>query len=161
MAENFKRSWEDRETAVWGWCKCGNISKVAEDTGIPRRTLRDWQKSEWWPELEARVREEIRRTQLGKLTHLQEMVLEVIAERLEMGDEVVSRNGGLIRKKCSGRDAVVMFGILNDKANVLEGRPTSISSSVGGNVRKRIEDAGKALQEIGAETREAEEATKH
>ena len=66
-----------------------------------------------------------------------------------------------MRKKCSGRDATVMYGILDDHANVLEGRPTSISSSVGGNVRKRIEDAGKALQEIGAENREAEEATKH
>ena len=161
MTEGLKRSWEERETAVWGWCKCGNLTKVAEDTNIPRRTLRDWQKSEWWPELEARVREEIRRSDLGKLTHLKELTLEVIADRLEFGDEVVSRNGGLMRKKCSGRDATVMYGILDDHANVLEGRPTSISSSVGGNVRKRIEDAGKALQEIGAENREAEEATKH
>lgn len=160
MAES-QRPWEDREKAVWAWCMCGSLSKVAEDTRIPRRTLRGWQKSEWWPGLEASVRQEIRNTHLGKLTELKEKALEVILERLEHGDEVVSRNGGLIRKKCSGRDATVMFGILDDHANVLEGRPTSISANVGKSVRKQIDEAAKVLQDIGEEQRQSEEATKH
>ena len=46
MSES-QRPWEDREKAVWAWCMCGSLSKVAEDTSIPRRTRVNLDLSAW------------------------------------------------------------------------------------------------------------------
>jgi hypothetical protein len=37
----------------------GSVRRVAEATGIPIRTLYDWQKTDWWETLVAQVRTEM------------------------------------------------------------------------------------------------------
>jgi len=37
---------------------CGSLAMVGEATGIPRKTLSDWFRSEWWDQLTAELRQE-------------------------------------------------------------------------------------------------------
>jgi len=59
MGELVKRgskySDQQRREAVLEYSVCGSLTKASESTGVSRRTLADWLKSEWWGQLTAEL----------------------------------------------------------------------------------------------------------
>ena len=82
-----KYSNEDRRKAVVEYCTAGNITKVAVNTGIPRTTLNDWTRSEWWDELVVEVRHEINDRILANNLEIATKAGERVLDSLENGDE--------------------------------------------------------------------------
>ena len=58
MSRGSRYSDEDRRKAVQEYLVCGSLAMVGEATGIPRKTLSDWFRSEWWDQLTAELRQE-------------------------------------------------------------------------------------------------------
>lgn len=126
-----KYSDEDRRKAVVEYCTAGNITKVATNTGIPRTTLNDWVKSDWWEEVVVEVRHEINDQILANNLEIAQKAGERVLDSLENGDEklIWDKEKGehvIKRVKPTGKDASVIGGISQDKARVQLGMPTSI-----------------------------------
>jgi len=127
-----KYSDEERRRAVVEYCSAGNITKVASNIGIPRTTLNDWTKSDWWDDLVVEVRHEINDRILANNLEIATKAGERVLDSLENGDEklVWDRNKNEYVKilvKPTGKDASVMGGISQDKARVQLNLPTSIT----------------------------------
>ena len=58
MSRGSRYSDNDRRKAVQEYLVCGSLAMVGEVTGIPRKTLADWSRSEWWDQLTAELRQE-------------------------------------------------------------------------------------------------------
>lgn len=100
----------ERHMAVMSYLILGNIRRVSEVTGIPSRTLYDWQKTEWWEDLAAQLRAE-RDAQLDSaFTKVIEMAMCSVMDRLENGDVVVMKDRTIIRKPISAHDATYILG---------------------------------------------------
>lgn len=149
MARGKQWSIEDRKSAVKVWFSTGSLYESAKQTGIPRRTMQDWVNTVWWVEETDRLILEYRRKFLGKSTGMLDTILDVIKDRMEKGDEVVTKNGELVRRGISARDATWVLGVLFDKKNILMGEPTSIS--VRKPMKEQLDDAKRALHEYGEE----------
>ena len=56
VAQGSKYDDEIRRKAVLEYSLCGSLAKVSEATGVPRKTLSDWFRSEWWDQLTGELR---------------------------------------------------------------------------------------------------------
>ena len=134
---------QDRRRAVVEFYVHGNMIKVSEITGIPDTTLATWKnKSPWWGEMVAEVRDEISEeilvlnlsnaTKSGKeLTDRiengdQKLVKVKRAIKHKNGDVEMSEDYELRTEPMKGRDLAVAGGIVQDKAARGMGLPTHI-----------------------------------
>ncbi len=130
-----KYSNKDRRRAVIEYCVHGVMSKVSEITDIPDTTLAYWKnKSPWWDEMVAEVRDEINEQILAQNLEIATKAGERVLDSLENGDEKLvwdkNKNEYVIKHvKPSGKDSMVISGISQDKARVQLNLPTSILSS--------------------------------
>ena len=102
-----------------------NASQIEELTKIPAATVRDWKRQEWWGDLIDRVRYEKDEELDPKFSKIIEKTLDRITESLELGDEVITRDGEVIRKKVSGKDAAQIMKLTVQERQLLRGKPTS------------------------------------
>lgn len=109
----------ERVAAVTSWLVLGSVRRVSEATGIPVRTLQEWQHTEWWAPLIAQVRAERGAELDASLSRIIDLAMAAVADRLQHGDAVVTKDGSIIRKPISGRDAAVILGIAADKRQLL------------------------------------------
>ena len=58
MSRGSKYTDQQRKEAVQEYSASGCLATVSESTGIPRKTLGDWVRSEWWDQQLAEVRQE-------------------------------------------------------------------------------------------------------
>ncbi len=58
MSRGSKYGNEIKLRAVLEYSLCGSLAEVGESCGIPRKTLSDWYRSEWWNPLSAELRQE-------------------------------------------------------------------------------------------------------
>jgi len=93
--------------AVQTFIKLGNSFLLTERTlDIPRKTLYEWSKTEWWAALIDDFRNETNGEISGKLGQIISRSLDIISDRLENGDPFYDpRTGKFIRKEISLRDA--------------------------------------------------------
>lgn len=96
----------------------GNVLKTARETGIPRDTLREWDKNRRGvtPEVMA-----IQQLKAGTLAEKFERVAHLCADRLSDPETI---------DKASPLDLAKIGGISVDKAQLLTGQPTSITGAV-------------------------------
>ena len=93
----------------------GNARKTAQAINIPERTLHDWIVSEWWAELSTVLRVEKSQEIDAGFTRIIQKSMACIEAQLE-------------KDQVKARDAATIMGITFDKRQVLNNRPTSISS---------------------------------
>ena len=106
----------DREHAATLFIMLGNLYRVSQVTGIPSTTLFGWSKKNWWQELLERLRQE-KKTELdANLTRIIDKSLQNIEKSLEFND---------IKPK----DAATIMGICFDKRQILNMKPTNITTS--------------------------------
>ena len=90
----------------------GSFSAVSRDTGIPRKTVSEWQKTDWWDGLVAEVRHEKADEHIAKYTALVSDAIDYAHANLD---------------KASPKDALIMAATATDKARLLMNQPTTIS----------------------------------
>lgn len=92
----------------------GNITRTAQHTGIPRKTLAEWSKGNHVSAQAEEMIEEKVDELADKLEKIAHMITDSMPEKIE--------RAGL-------RDASVSLGVVIDKRNLLIGKPTSISEN--------------------------------
>lgn len=120
-----KSGWDedDRNRAVAVYKSIGNLAKTARITGIPERTLHTWVKADWWSEKVKQLRAEDTAELEQAYTDIAKSAAEVSKERLTNGDFVLTRDGQLVRKPVSLRDASIAGGIALSKRKELSDEP--------------------------------------
>ena len=115
--------------AAYLYAACGNYSKTARDTNIPRTTIVGWAKdSPVWVDSLVKARQEISDEILAHNLELVVLSNEEIKDRIQNGDSVL-RGDKLVRVPMKGRDLAVVAGIKEDKVRVALGQATSITVS--------------------------------
>jgi hypothetical protein len=128
VGQGSKYTAEDRLRAAVEFCVSGNMKVVASRTGIPRTTLGDWKRSEWWDEVIGKVRHEKAEELDANLTKLIDSSFEQAQDRVENGDYRVNKEGELFRVPMGGRDLVIAGATVYDKQRLHRNQPTSIKS---------------------------------
>ncbi len=125
-----KRDYSDEEKreAVALHFLHGTQSAVSKATGIPQRTLSDWQKTDWWKEYERELIHACKDEQGAGYRLIVGKTQAAIMDRLDKGDLVIGRDGKKRRKPISAKDLTVIMAIATDKDRILRGEPTSISA---------------------------------
>lgn len=117
-------SWtlEQRTAAVKAAVEAGNVRGASQVTGVPEATLRRWLKD---PAHRAHAMREVRLLAgelLVESTGVLRATFRRLAERMELGDEVVVRGPDgptAVRVAVKARDLAVVMGVLLDKQTLL------------------------------------------
>ncbi|MXJ60016.1 hypothetical protein GRW16_22770, partial [Escherichia coli] len=115
---------------------------TAEATGIPVRTLYDWQKTDWWETLVAQVRTEMEGEIDATLSKMIQLALAATMDRLENGDYVVTAKGEIVRKPVSARDVMAILAMAIDKRQVLRDAMATVPQQRLGNLADRLRELG-------------------
>lgn len=97
--------------------------RTIEVTGIPDQTIRFWMKQDWWKEGMLQLKAEDSAELEDAATTIAKMGGEIVKDRLQYGDHVLTRDGEVIRKPVSAKDAAVITAIAIDKRKILQEEP--------------------------------------
>jgi len=140
---------EDRIRAISAFLTLGNFQKVSEAVNIPRTTLQEWSKTEWWQESIVLVRQEKSEEFDIILSNIVQEGFVQAHDRLLKGNHAYDKDGNYRgRQEMSGRDIGTLTGIMYDKLRIHRNMPTSISSS--GGTDAKLEALATKMMEISA-----------
>ena len=141
----------DKREAVVLYLMLGTMNKVAEQVGIPERTLSSWKnETEWWGEIAISVRQETTEKIQANIDNIIDSALRETQDRLDHGDAVLDKHGQVVRKPMSGKDAAIVGAVFFDKRQIMDNQPTSISGHPDQRLTElmaRFEDIGRRLSE--------------
>jgi hypothetical protein len=99
----------------------GNHRIASEMHGVALSTLRQWKKTQWWPELLDEVKREQREELQSRLGKIAAVTLDIMEDRLENGEFILNnKTGELIRKPVGLRDANQAMNNLMTQATKIE-----------------------------------------
>ena len=161
------RPLSDRLNAALAWVMCGSYAEAEKLCGISARTIRNWAQEPTWPELIEQARK-IKQTELdAEFTKVIHKAVKEVAERLENGDEVVTKDGDRVRKKILAKDAALIAAMFTDKRAVGRGLATSITRREAGTsekldvIKDALEKAGKQQMMVGPKNDTSDEEPLH
>lgn len=110
-----KYSEDVRDKAVTLYMACGNEKQVGEMLSVPRETIKEWRKTQWWRDaMKLQLAERDFRMQQNFSTVIEEAA-EIVRDRLTNGDVVLDKHGNEKRKPVAARDAALIAAIFHDK----------------------------------------------
>jgi len=112
--KRVRRTQEDKNQAAIQYAIHGVMSKVSKDTSIPRTTLISWSDQDWWVDIIDTVRHEKQQEHIATYSRIVDAAQAVVLEKIE---------------DASASQASLIACQAQDKGLLLQGRPTSISSS--------------------------------
>ena len=121
VKQGSKYTDEERRRAVLEYALCGSVTKVAKSMGIPKRTVNDWKKTDWWDELDAKVRHEKNDQILANNEEILDLAQRELVERLENGDtQLVRTKDGvkLYRVPVKAKELAIIGGVSFDKRQI-------------------------------------------
>jgi len=143
--ERSKYSDEVRRRVAIEYHIHGTQTKVAEITGVPRRTISDWIQTEWFVEQSQAIEAQTEKLILAKNRQIIDASQDELLDRVLNGDsklvktkKVVEHDDGssevvedyeLKRVPMPGRDLNITSGTVQDKRRTQLNLPTSISSN--------------------------------
>jgi len=141
MAKRRSYTEEEKRSAVAAHVVHGTLTGASKQSGIPYQTIQRWKTdhSTWWEKIAAEIWEqegEKIRSRYGQIVDLGSIAL---IDRIEHGDTRVNTKGELYRIPVSGKDMTIMVGTFQDKLNVMQGKPTSISAVAGQSITEKLE----------------------
>lgn len=116
---------KDKIKAIAAWLVLGKMPAVAEQTGIPLNTLNYWRQQPWWFEQVEKIRAEENLEVDNTYSKIVKKTQEVILDRLEHGDAVVTKDGSIIRRPVLAKDASLIGAVAFDKRAILRDIPQS------------------------------------
>lgn len=150
---------KDRVKAVASWLVLGNMNKVEEATGIPAGTLHYWKTQPWWFEQVERIRQSEDQELDNQFTKIVQKTQAVVLDRLENGDFVYDKEGVLVRKPVSIRDAAIVSGISVDKRHILRQVPASEQNKIG--MQERLKNLEMQFTKLVSREEKVIESTAH
>jgi hypothetical protein len=152
---------EDRVRAVNAYLLHGKMPKVAELTGIPVHTLRDWKaKAAWWKNLEDLLRDEHNTAVAGELTDVVDITIRAIQDRIKNGDFLYNpRSGEITRVPVKMADLNKVAGTLIDKRQTLQKQPTKYNNNApesGESTKNQLAQLAKAFADFTTKGRTAQ-----
>lgn len=120
---------EDRRQAAALFASLGTFQAVADATGITRQTISGWQEDAEFIAALNECRRQLTQEHINVYQKIITKAQETVLDRLQYGDEVLTKDGSIARVAMKGKDAAVVMAIANDKAQILQNKPTSISAT--------------------------------
>lgn len=114
---------EDRLRAALAWSVTGTAQGASDVCGIPRQTIDDWTRTEWWAPLvsEARL---LKNDELdAKLTNILDLATQALRDRLR---EAIANPDA----KVTIQQLAIVAAVSHDKRALLRGDPTSRTERV-------------------------------
>lgn len=112
-----------------------NVSKTSKITGIPEYAIKKFQKDPFFDNVVSKVNQQKNEELDQYLTDIVHKAAEVIKDRLENGETIVTRDGKIIEKPITAREATAVLGTVFDKRQLLRGEATSRSETTSGGDR--------------------------
>lgn len=151
-----KRPLSEKLNAALAWVITGSCSKAEAICGIPARTIRSWMQEASWADLVDEAKK-IKQAELdSKFTNIIHKAVEEVADRLENGEDVITKNGDTVKRRVSAKDAAMIAAVLSDKRAILRGTPTSITKRE--SAKENLDKLKKGLEYVGKQP-EAKEKT--
>ena len=120
-----------RRQIVADWLDCGNYREVGRRNNLTDGAIRRQRlESPWWPELEEELIEQLRDATKVILGARFRRMIDLLGERLEVGDPYITKEGTVAYSPVRTRDLVLSMGITMDKLRLLEGKPQSLSATL-------------------------------
>jgi hypothetical protein len=117
--------WSDNQRieAVTTWLATGNLVLTGATLSIPEVTLRKWKSQPWWNQMVIDIRSEDNLQLDGKLSKVVNKSVEALLDRVQHGDfQFDQREGKLVRKPISARDASAITSDMIDRRELLQGK---------------------------------------
>ena len=126
----------------------GKVTHVAKQLNIPRTTIDNWRKEDWWESHTVAIRQQTKDYTLSRIEKTIESAFNRADEALELGDVVKvdwDENGSerLIRAPVKGKDAATIAAIMIDKRQILMNQPTSIRADASNSMQALAEQFAK------------------
>lgn len=116
-----------RIEAITTYLSTGNLTETGRMTGVPLKTLEQWKKSDWWKEMEKRIRSDEDQQMDAKLTKIIDRTLEKLVDSIENGEHIYDqRTGQVKRMPAKMRDLNNAFNTILDKRQLIRRQPTKI-----------------------------------
>lgn len=119
---------EQKVQAAAIWLMTGLASEAGDAIGAPHATIRDWvTRKAWWP-IALDLARKVLETKLDKtLDGLLRKSLANLEDRLTNGDDIVTKDGQVVKRKVGARDCAIISDILYNKRAALRGQPGNIT----------------------------------
>jgi len=138
---------EQRREAAAHYVLHGVMSKVSQLTNISETTLSGWKKSEWWHELTEEIRIQKSDEIDAVISNTLERSSKQLIDRIDIGDDIITKDGGHVRQLMRGRDLATVFGIMFDKRQIIRNLPTSIKAE---STDSRLNQLAEKVRELSA-----------
>lgn len=117
---------EQKVAAVQAYVMTGTSKQAAALCDVPDSTIRWWKmQSAWWDDMVAQTRKERDDQIEAQFTKLLQKAAGNMETRLEVGDEVLDKDGNVNYRAVSARDLATIAAIMYDKQALIRGNPTS------------------------------------
>ena len=147
-----KHEMEQKLKAAFAYIITGNSVDASAICGIPDRTIREWTECSWWSDLVTEAKNS-KNTELDALyTRIIEKAVRGVEDRLENGDAVTAKGGGVERKPVSARDLAIIAATFQDKRAIVRGEPTTISKRI--NEKDRLQQIASGLEAVEEKSKE-------
>ena len=138
---------EEKLQAVTAYVMTGTAVGAARVTGQLADTIREWKNhSSWWPDAYIQAKKERQEEMDGVMTAIVHEAGYQVLDRIQNGDEVIDKDGNVVRRKMSGKELATVMGITYDKRSLLRGDPTSRTEKV--DTKQILDDVREQLKEI-------------
>ena len=117
--------WSDsqRIELVTTWLATGNLALSAATLQIPEVTARRWKALPWWKQMVEDIRASENLQLDSKLAKVVHKSVDALLDRVENGDfQYDQREGRMIRKPISARDASTVTRDMIDRRELLQGK---------------------------------------
>lgn len=117
--------WSDNQRIqlVTTWLATGNLALAASTLQIPEVTARRWKAQSWFKQMVEDIRSEENIQLDSKLAKVVDKSVEALLDRVENGDfQFDQREGRMIRKPISARDASTVTRDMIDRRELLQGK---------------------------------------
>src|ERR1019366_8200789 len=121
-----KAGWYDdakRIEVVTLFACLGDPDKVGELATVPAATIRSWSKTPWFKELLAEIKSENNEKIEAKFSQIVDRVQDLVIDRLENGDFVLTRHGEMVRKPINAKELAIVGAVTFDKRQISRNKP--------------------------------------
>lgn len=116
----------DKHRGAAAYVTLGSFEKASNVTGISESTLRMWARQDWWGEECLRVDKTDTDNLKSTYTRIAKRATEELEDRLNNGDEIVTKDGEVVKKKIGGRDLAIIAAVASDKRKQAMEQPHSV-----------------------------------
>ena len=122
----------------------GIIKESSNRTGVPYETAKHWHRSSWFQEDLARMQDAANKAADKRISKLIEKSLAQIDDRIEFGEERLTKDGEIIRVKAGLAALTIATGTLFDKRQIL--RKGAEAESTTDDILERLADKLRSIK---------------